>query len=191
MIWFENPAELIATENLMKFWPSSKQAYDERINSTSRFIIYSSLVAYTLRRDVRILLLCILILVSIFLTYKLKPPVEKSLTAPTMDNPMGNILMSDYTRFPDRPRSNYDQESIHDKMVNIFPENTRNAERQFYGTASTTIPNDLDSFLDFTYSGLKSRPNCRENQMACTAENNPRMPERPQLYTMNSSRFTN
>lgn len=185
MIWFDNPAELIATENLTKFWPSSKQSYDERINSSSRFIIYSSLLAFTLRRDVRILLLCVLILIAVFLTYRLKPPHEKNFTAPSLDNPMGNVLMGDYTEFPDRPRASYNSELVHDKMSKIFPENTRNAERTFYSMPNTTIPNDLDAFLNFTYGG-KSRPNCRENQMACTAENNPRMMEQPQRSTMSA-----
>ena len=98
---------------------------------------------------------------------------------------MGNVLMSDYTQFPDRPRASTDQELVHNNMSKIFPENTRNAERQFYSTPNTTIPNDLDAFLDFAYGG-KSRPNCRENQMACTAENNPRMMEQTQRSTMSA-----
>jgi hypothetical protein len=180
MIWFENPAELIASDKLTNFWPSSKQSYDERINSSTRFILYSSLLAFTLRRDVRILLLGVLIILAVFLTYRLRPPIEKTYTESTLDNPMGNILMGDYTEFPDRSRAAIDPAAVRRNMNDIFPENTRSAERQFYSMPSTTIPNDLDAFLDFTYGG-KSRPNCRENQMACTAENNPRMMERTQM----------
>jgi len=173
MLWFNDPTELIAKDKLLKFWPSSHQSFDERINSTSRFIIYSSILAFAIRRDSRIILLAVLMLVAMFAYIKIKPSNGTPTTSHiNRDNPMGNILMNEYTENPQRSETRYDPKLVDTQMNTIFPTNQRWAERQFYTMPSTTIPNDQDSFLNFAYGG-KDSMNCKSGGV-CNLENNTR-----------------
>ena len=52
--WFDDPKQLIRSDKILEFWPSTKHTPEERINSASRFIIYATCIIYLIRRDVRI-----------------------------------------------------------------------------------------------------------------------------------------
>lgn len=156
MIWFVDPSELIRQDKLLDFWPTSKQDFSERINSGSRFIVYSTIVAFALKKDPKIILLGILVLTGLFIFFKMTPAL-KGATPFNKNDPM----------------SNFTDEKIFDKsnsdsiMKDVFPDDTRNAERNFF-----TMPtNDLDAFLQGMGRGF---PSCREG--FCT-EDNPRQPE--------------
>ena len=112
---------------------------------------------------------------------------------PTKDNPMANVLMSDYAEHPDRPGAAF-YPSVKDKIrmnlddtfaqdsADIYGHRNQAASR-FYSMPSTTIPNDQTGFAEACY-GKKFRPMCRSDQGACTAEGNTRMPERAQMRAM-------
>ena len=40
-VWFEDPRQLIRQDKISQFWPNNKQTPAERVNSASRFIIYT------------------------------------------------------------------------------------------------------------------------------------------------------
>lgn len=173
MLWFNDPAKLISRDELLQFWPSSQQTFDERINSTSRFVIYSSILAFAFRRDSRIILLAVLILFAMFVYTKIKPiQGTPTTTHISRENPMGNVLMNEYTDNPQRSGTVYDSITVNSQMNSIFPVNQRWAERQFYTMPSTTIPNDQDAFLDFAYGG-KGSMNCKAGGV-CNLETNTR-----------------
>ena len=46
-VWFEDPKQLVKNSKILEFWPNSKQTPEDRINSASRFIIYTSWIQYT------------------------------------------------------------------------------------------------------------------------------------------------
>ena len=102
-------------------------------------------------------------------------------SAPIHDNnPFSNVLMTDYkynTNKQEAPQeytpaieknindaakqSILDQNSSNSDMTDMFGNDKNNFEfeqnmRQFYTTASTTIPNKQDSFLEFCYGKLPS-----------------------------------
>ena len=52
--WFDDPKQLIRTDKVLNFWPSSTQSSEERVNSAARFIIYATCIIYLIKRDVRI-----------------------------------------------------------------------------------------------------------------------------------------
>lgn len=164
MLWFYKPSELVAKP--LQFWPGSKQTYDERINSTSRFIIYSSLIVYAMKRDIRVIILMGVVIVGIFLIVKLAPHKTATASMISEENPLGNVLLTDYSAYPNRPATYADADLIETQMQKIFPSNTRVAERQFYTMPNTTIPNDQDAFLNFVYGGR--RDNCKSDQSMCT-----------------------
>jgi hypothetical protein len=131
-----------------------------------RFIIYSTIIAFILKRDVRIILLGGLVLLSIYL-YMRMTPSSVNTTSVSSDNPLGNVLL---TEDPYRPPTKATDEEISQKLN--LP--SRWAERQFY-----TMPqDDLGAYLAFNGRGFAS---CRDNQSACSADNNPRHPEWVQL----------
>jgi hypothetical protein len=153
--------DIFQTDKLLQFWPNDKQTKREKMESSIRFIVYATLVAYAFKRDVRIVFLGLIVLVGIYAFYKVK---SNGSTSPTSDNPMGNRLMHEEngTRVSD--------EEISQKLN--LP--SRWAERQFY-----TMPeNDLGSYLKSDGRGVA---NCREDQNVCSDETNPRHPEWVQL----------
>lgn len=161
MFWFEDPMILI--NEPQKFWPKTTDTLEQQVNAVSRFIIYGSILSFFLRKDKRIIIACILLLISLFVFSKFRkvskyPDFNK-------DDPMGN-----FNEF-----KIYDEEKVKKSMNSLFPENTANAERAFF-----TMPsNDLKAYLDFVHGG-KNKPFCRQDQSACSADDNPRMMEIPQ-----------
>lgn len=163
--------DIFQTDKLLQFWPHSKQTRKERMESSIRFIVYATLIAYAFKRDVRIILLGLIVLIGISAFYRVKSDGVANYTTSTDDNPLGNILVTDD---PTKPPARVTDEEISQKLN--LP--SRWAERQFYTMPSTTFPNDLESYL---IADGRGRPNCRENQFACIDENNPRHPEWVQL----------
>ncbi len=154
---------LFTQETVFQFWPSQKQTPVERIESTARFIIYGSLIAFALKRNVKILILGTVLLIGLFL-YSNQTLGVSFINGVNPDDPFGNFQMN----------------KVHNASVakqwaqDTFSTDVRNAERNFY----TAPSNDLDSFLGFVHGGRK--PFCRQDQSACFAETNPMFMEEPQ-----------
>ena len=97
-------------------------------------------------------------------------------TEPTFDNPMGNVLLSDYTADPQRPPACWSP-SVHDEidetLTNTFMAgNTRSraplpsvqkraAARQFTSTPVSSIPGDQTAFAEWLY-GKKNAPHFKD-----------------------------
>jgi Family of unknown function (DUF5762) len=163
MIWFDRPALLLDQRKMLDFWPTRRQSFDERINATSRFILYASIVAYILKRDNRIIGLGGLVLVGIYLFYKVRHVTPAAKLTPDFDvnDPLGNLA----------EHKEFDRERGRVALKDIFPDDYRNAERNFF-----TMPNnDMDAFLEYVHGGKK--PFCRQDQGSCKAESNPMMME--------------
>jgi len=52
--WFDNPNELFKKDKIQVFWPNNTQSDNERINATTRFVLYLGCIIYLIKRDVRI-----------------------------------------------------------------------------------------------------------------------------------------
>jgi hypothetical protein len=96
-------------------------------------------------------------------------------THPTRDNPFMNVLMSDYTRLPERPAAcdvgspgvsaraeHHFRHNLYSDQDDVYGRTT--ASRQFYTTASTTIPNDQHGFAMWLYG---RGPTCKERGLPC------------------------
>ena len=100
---------------------------------------------------------------------------------PTFDNPMGNVLLSDYIDRPNRPPA-CDYTTVQPMVKRLLddtipvdsgrsrssmPEYQRNAAaRQFVTTSVSTIPGDQTGFAEWCY-GKKFSPQCRDDQTFC------------------------
>ena len=130
---FNDPKQLIREDKILDFWPTKNQMSAERINSTARFIVYATCIVYLIRRDQRILILGLTGLSVLYVMEKSNMIKELYVTdstgdtmcqLPTKDNPMGNLLMSDYTDNPGRlPACDYTtvKDRVDKKMLDQIP----------------------------------------------------------------------
>jgi len=190
--WFDDPQQLIKSDEVFQFWPNNEQTPEDRINSSSRFIIYASCIIYITRRDPRIFVLGGTIIGVLYLMYKSKMIKEGYVFGtsgmgggcqmPTMDNPMANVLMTDYTDAPNRLEACYyptvkpfvkaylDDRIPYDsgRSRSPLPSQQKNAyARQFVTTAVSQIPGDQTSFAEWCY-GPKNGRDCRTNPEMCS-----------------------
>lgn len=95
--------------------------------------------------------------------------------APTKNNPFMNVTMADLMNNRTRPSAcPVTNPTVRDQMAQAFDENLftdvedvfnrKHSQRQFYTTASTTIPNDQTGFAEWLY---KAPETCKENQLNC------------------------
>ncbi|MDB4675392.1 hypothetical protein OAE98_01255, partial [Akkermansiaceae bacterium] len=167
--WFDDPQQLIRADRVTQFWPTSEQTPEDRINAASRFVIYASCLIYLIRRDARIFVLGATVLSVIYVLYRSKMVKEtygynvqgESCQVPTEDNPMGNVLITDFTDAPNRLEAcyypsvkpfvqNYTGDRIPfdaGRSRSPLPKYMRNAvERQFVSNPVTKIPGDQTAF---------------------------------------------
>ena len=191
--WFDDPQQLIRSDQVNQFWPTSEQTPEDRINAASRFVIYACSIIYLIRRDARIFVLGATILSVIYVLYKSKMiKGEKyghtlsgdTCHVPTEDNPMGNVLITDFTDAPNRLEACY-YPTVASKVQNYngnkipfdsgrsrspLPKYMRNAvERQFVSNPVTKIPGDQTAFAEWLY-GPKNGSMCRSDSRFCNPD---------------------
>ena len=113
--WFDDPRQLVQTDKIVQFWPNREQTPEDRVNAASRFVIYVSCILYLIRRDPRVFVLGATVIGVIYVLYKSKMVKESYGTGvqgarcqmPTEDNPMGNVLITDFTDAPNRLEACY------------------------------------------------------------------------------------
>jgi len=117
--WLQDPKALLHKDKLLEVWPYSHMNYNEKINATTRFILYSSLFGYILLNNYLILLLgVVMILALVFIqNYNKFESFESSNIGSfdenkhTSKNPLYNVLNSDYVDDVNKEklRDEYDQ----------------------------------------------------------------------------------
>ena len=189
--WFDDPQQLIDSEKIHQFWPNKDQTPEDRINSASRFIIYACCTIYIIRRDPRIFILGGTVLSVLYVMDKSKMIKEtygmsvsedgRGCQMPTEDNPMANVLITDYTDAPNRLEACYyptvkpfvkhylDDRIPYDagRSRSSLPKYQRNAAaRQFVTGPVSQIPGDQTAFAEWLY-GSKNKKMCRSNPEMC------------------------
>ena len=188
-VWFDDPQQLIRGDKVSQFWPTSEQTPEDRINAASRFVIYATCLIYIIRRDPRIFVLGATVLSVIFVLYRSKMVTETHGSTvdgalcqmPTEDNPMGNVLITDYTDAPNRLEACY--YPTVKPFVNAYtsdripmdggrsrsplPKYMRNGvDRQFVTTPVSKLPGDQTAFAEWLY-GPKNGPMCKTDSKYC------------------------
>lgn len=190
--WFDDPQQLIRADQVAQFWPTSEQTPEDRVNAASRFVIYVCCIIYLIRRDPRIFVLGATIISVIYVLYTSKMVKDTygvskegdSCQMPTEDNPMANVLITDYTDAPNRLEACY-YSSVKPFVRNLnsdripydagrsrtaLPKYLRNAaERQFVSTAVSKIPGDQTAFAEWLY-GPKNGPMCKSDPGSCSPD---------------------
>lgn len=194
-IWYVDPVSLFRGDRLARFVPETNASLPQQLNAIMRFAIYFSLLMFFVGR--RHLALFVMLIVAGATaavqhaaradhTAAFTPPLGqqqnttkrtginsshiKPCTQPTLDNPFGNVMLSDYTDNPMRPPAcNIQDPEVVDKVETLFEHNlyrdvsdamSRTANsRQFYTNPVTTIPNDQGAFARWCY---QTGPTCKE-----------------------------
>lgn len=144
--FYQDPADLFRDVHI--FWPTAEHSPEMRLNASVRFVIYSTLLSFSLARDKRILLLGMFMILVMSMMHvnngiKSKSTCQKS----TDDNPFGNFLSG--SDRPDRPSfcpadaENADK-IIRSKFVKDDSDffGKKNPANRWYTMPSTTAAND-------------------------------------------------
>ena len=185
--WFRNPSELFRSDRILSFWPTANQSPAERINASTRFVLYMSCVLYLIKRDLRIFALAAMVIGVLYVVDKTgvvkSAPGAMSYACqkPSSDNPLGNVLLTDYSDNPDRfpacyyPTVEKDVFETLDNTVAYGPSRSRGAvpdsqrkafARQFISAPVSSIPGDQTAFAEWCY-GKKFSPMCRDDPSQC------------------------
>lgn len=189
-VWFSDPMELFEAKDALKFWPNAKQSGEERVNSSTRFIIYLSTILYLINRDPRIFVLAAMVIGTMYILYKSgqikdipgpRAAFASDCQLPSESNPMANVLLTDYVDSPNRSSACWYPTvapAVKSLLDYTFPYDSGRSRsplpvyqqkfgsRQFNSTPSTQIPNDQTSFAEFCY-GKKFQPMCRDTPGVC------------------------
>jgi hypothetical protein len=196
---------LFKKDQLLIFWPTASQTAQQRFLATARFIIYAACIVYIIQRDSRVFALAGLFLgVLYYLNInnmisdgrrkvangRQANLLQPDVSLPTRDNPMANVLLTDYVDLPDRPTAAWYpsvRTEVQQEWSEIHPfEKIRDAERNFYTMPVSTIPGDQTGFAEASF-GKKFSPMCKDQGgSACDPDNfNFHFPETTQMRAGN------
>jgi hypothetical protein len=197
-VWFDEPKVLFNPDRLLRFWPTPDMTAEERVNASTRFVIYATVITMTFRtnpRDYKVLLLAAMVMVAMWALYingAVKGSGEPSGTEnyqggecrrPTRDNPMSNISVAEFGKPSPPPACSYPtvRKEVMDNLDNTIPfdasrsrsslpEHQRNAaSRQFVTMPVSTVPGAQTEFAEWCY-GKKHAPICRSDQGMCSPD---------------------
>jgi general stress protein CsbA len=223
--WAENPNILLQQPYVLEFFPTEDMTFDQKLNAITRLVLVLTTISYLYTKKINLIVVSVVSIVCIYLMFyanndakknegfrqnhplersydrngpiaDIQPMFEETFEKATAQNPMSNVMISDYDYHPHKKpappaytkegkkvileetkkmiqQMHPDHENIDKKL---FQDTTDNLEleqsmRQFYSTANTTIPNDQASFAEFCYGDMISN---KEGNMFAAVRNNPR-----------------
>ena len=204
--WLNDPTILLNKHYLLEIWPDSKLSLERKLNAITRLIIILTILGYISTKSLRILMTSAITLVVLVMIYKnqkvtafnnikegfapmhkkneLKKIISNKYQMPTKNNPLMNVLPTDYTDQPNRKRAapinnklienevnDAVKESLDPKLFRNLGDNLTFAHsmRTFNAQPATTIPNNQEDFKKFCYGNMTS---CKEgNSLQCSKNN--------------------
>jgi hypothetical protein len=185
VFWLKDPASLFTKYNWARFFPVDTMTVPEALNAVVRFTVYFSFLLTLVTSDTNYLLFVPVVMAGTAVVVQLYPTTQvlketfknadKLFASPQSSNPFMNVLFTDYVDQPNRPSApdvsapaikesiNEAFAQTHDLFMDTSDKYTLNqAARQFVTQASTTIPNDFDSFQSFLNKDNVSRKDTSE-----------------------------
>lgn len=209
--WFDNPNVILHSKYIYEIYPNEDMTYNQMLNAVTRSVLLLAIVIFLLSPSKKLLFILVVTMGIIYLMYHYHDKTTEGFTEavkdylednddadmtqnvfsePTSENPMGNVLVSDYQDNVDKKpappsynrniqeqiteaakqtvqEANPDHPNIADKLFKGLGEELsfEQSLRPFSSNPATTIPNDQGAFADFCYGSMVS---CKEgNQFAC------------------------
>lgn len=222
--WAENPNVLLQQPYVLEFFPTEDMTFYQKLNAITRLVLVLTTISYLYTKKFNLIVVSVVSILCIYLMFyanqdakkeegfqnkplersydrngpisDMQPAFEETFEKVTAQNPLSNVMVSDYDYHPHKKPAPpaYTKEGkkvileetkkmiqqMHPEHENIdkklFQDATDNLEleqsmRQFYSTANTTIPNDQASFAEFCYGDMISN---KEGNMFAAVRNNPR-----------------
>lgn len=193
-VWFDEPKVLFNPDRLLRFWPTPEMTAEERVNASTRFIMYASAISFSMNGEPRVLILSAMVALALWALYingAVKGSGEPAgfesyqgeCRRPTRDNPMSNISVAEFGKPSPPPACSYPtvRKEVMDNLDNTIPfdasrsrsslpEHQRNAaSRQFVTMPVSTVPGAQTAFAEWCY-GKKHAPLCRSDQGMCSPD---------------------
>jgi hypothetical protein len=215
--WFKNPSILFDKHAITKIYPEKIMTSNEKLNAITRLVILLTILGYLITEKNKIIITGLVTLASIvFLHYIQRNKEAKNedinvkeaftnrdvynikkseFTQPTANNPVMNVLMTEYTDDPTRMdaapsyhpevekninestkefiKSNFNDPNIDEKLFNDLGDSLEFSQsmRSWYVMPNSAIPNDQNSFAKFCYGDMKS---CKDGDDFACIQNAPR-----------------
>lgn len=170
---------ILFQKDQLHFWPTDNMTVDEKLNAITRFVIVLSLLGSVLTQTLKFMWIG-LVTLGLLVVYQrsltsvepFTPKINTRHTVPTQKNPLMNVMLPEINGNPKRksalksylPEVERDitkkvKEGLPSPAIFTGMQNEMTLDyslRNFYTTASTTIPNDQEGFGKFCYGGLVS-----------------------------------
>lgn len=179
MTFWINDYTLLFRQDQLHFWPTESMTVDQKLNAITRFVVVLSLLGAILTQTFKFLWIGAVTILLLVVYHKSIHPVENftaqtlaNHTVPTQKNPLMNVLLPEINGNPNRKSAlkSYQPETekvINEKVKERIPDpaiykglnNEMTLDysmRNFYTTASTTVPNDQEGFGEFCYGNMVS-----------------------------------
>lgn len=188
-IWYKDVAGFLHPSRLPYFFPTPTMTLAEKLNAALRFSLYFAVVVSLVQRNATAFFVPAFIAIftyALYAFYEHNKHEERSSARhngtayevvqgkqcilPSKNNPMGNVLVSDYVLNPQRPpacsitrhaikaRAERIMNSLYKDVDDIW--SARTSTRSFYQTPIQTIPNNQTEFAEWCYKPPKKT--CKE-----------------------------
>lgn len=145
-IWYNDIFNFFDINNMMLFYPTSDMEYSEKLNSIMRMVLYITIILYSLKNDLRVFIILIVVAVVIYIMYTSEGNKEKYLdranntyakygiekndddvenvrcTRPTRENPFMNVTMNEYAENPKREKACKINDKVNEYIDEYFNE---------------------------------------------------------------------
>lgn len=225
--WVNDINILFNKETITQIWPKPTMSNEQKLNAITRLVLVLAILGYFITGNGKIIVSAVITIGCIIFLYNAQQNKEKNIknknidikeaftnpdvykynkekfTKPTANNPMMNVLLTDYTDNPNRkpaaPSYNLEVENelnkktkaIDDKFNGIQNESDKINSKLFkdLGEAmdfedsmriwntnpSTTIPNDQEAFAQFCFGSMRS---CKEGDTYACSQQMPSLQRR-------------
>lgn len=149
-IWYKDPVSFFDINNMLIFFPTSEMDYAAKLNSIMRFVLYVSIILYSLKNDMKVFTLSLVVGIIIYIMYTVEEEKEKYIsdyggaskyddgkldiddddeyankecTKPSKENPFMNVMMNEYTENPKRKKACKLTNKVNDYIDEYFNDN--------------------------------------------------------------------
>lgn len=195
--WLNDFSILFRKDKIFNLWFHKNQSTEEKLNAITRLVIFMCIIGFIVTKSIKIIISGLVTLIVIVILYKSQEKnvkkekikeimkegftnpefynkVKSNFTQPTKENPLMNVMLTDYVDNPEKKMAAPSYNPAVEKEINEkFKENMNpklfrdlgdeiefeHSMRNFYTMPNTTIPNDQETFLKFCYGNPAS---CRD-----------------------------